>query len=96
MIFAVVRHGIIGEYARSFDKGGRADSVFMGPEQLSIHSITRDQRTGIGVVIEGSTFDIVSVPLDGAGSLDTLLGTRYSEGWPALSPDERVARLPVG
>ena len=90
MMFAVVRGGIIGEYARSFDKGGRADSVFMGPEQLSIHSITRDQRTGIGVVIEGSTFDIVSVPLDGAGTLDTLLGTRYSEGWPALSPDERL------
>jgi serine/threonine protein kinase len=88
LIFAVVRHGIIGEYGRKFDKGGRADSVFMGPEQLSIHSITRDQRTGIGVVIEGSAFDIVSVPLDGAGSLDTLLGTRYSEGWPALSPDE--------
>ncbi len=88
LLFAVVRNGIIGEYGRRFDKGGRADSVFMGPEQLSIHSITRDQRTGIGVVIEGSTFDIVSVPLDGQGQLDTLLGTRYSEGWPALSPDE--------
>jgi len=89
LIFAVIRNGIIGEYGRRFDKGGRADSVFMGPEQISIHSITRDQRTGIGVVIEGSAFDIVSVPLGGPGTLDTLLGTRYSEGWPAISPDER-------
>ncbi len=90
LLFAVVRHGIIGEYGRKFDKGGRADSLFMGPEQLSIHSVTRDQRTGIGVIIEGSTFDIVTVPLDGQGQLDTILGTRYSEGWPALSPDERL------
>ena len=89
LIFAVIRNGIIGEYGRRFDKGGRADSVFMGPEQITIHAVTRDQRTGIGVVIEGSAFDLVSVPLDGAGTLDTLLGTRYSEGWPALSPDER-------
>ncbi len=90
LLFAVVRNGIIGEYGRRFDKGGRADSIFMGPEQLSLHSITRDQRTGIGVVIEGSTFDIVSVKLDGPGPVDTILGTRYSEGWPALSPDERL------
>ncbi len=89
LMFAVVRGGKTGEYSRKFDKGGRADSVFMGPEQVSIHSVTRDQRTGIGVVVEGSAFDIVSVPLDGAGTFDTLLGTRYSEGWPALSPDER-------
>ncbi len=89
LLFAVVRNGSIGEYRRQFDKGGRADSVFFGPEQISIHAVTADQRTGIGVVIEGSAFDIVAVNLEGPARFDTLLATRYSEGWPALSPDNR-------
>ncbi len=89
LLFAVVRNGTIGEFRRQFDKGGRADSVFFGPEQISIHSVTADQRTGIGVVIEGSAFDIVAVNLEGPARFDTLLATRYSEGWPALSPDNR-------
>ncbi|MEK7380935.1 MAG: protein kinase [Gemmatimonadota bacterium] len=89
LLFVVPRSGIFGVYRRQFDKGGRADSVFVGPAQLSIHAITRDQRTGIGVVVEGSTFDLVSINLEGPAGLDTLLGTRYWEGWPALSPDER-------
>ena len=89
LLFAAVRNGTIGEFRRQFDKGGRADSVFFGPEQISIHSVTADQRTGIGVVIEGSAFDIVAVNLEGPARFDTLLATRYSEGWPALSPDNR-------
>jgi serine/threonine protein kinase/Tol biopolymer transport system component len=89
LLFAVVRNGTIGEFRRQFDKGGRADSVFFGPEQISIHSVTADQQTGIGVVIEGSAFDIVAVNLEGPARFDTLLASRYSEGWPALSPDNR-------
>jgi serine/threonine-protein kinase len=89
LLFAVVRNGKIGEFRRQFDKGGRADSVFFGPEQISIHAVTADQRTGIGVVIEGSAFDIVAVNLEGPARFDTLMATRYSEGWPALSPDNR-------
>ncbi len=89
LLFVVATAGIFGEYRRQFDKGGRADSVFVGTGQLSIHAITRDQRTGIGVVVEGSTFDLVSIDLDDPAGVDTLLGTRYTEGWPALSPDER-------
>jgi serine/threonine-protein kinase len=89
LLFAVVRNGTIGEFRRQFDKGGRADSVFFGPEQISIHAVTADQQTGIGVVIEGSAFDIVAVNLEGPTRFDTLLATRYSEGWPALSPDNR-------
>jgi eukaryotic-like serine/threonine-protein kinase len=89
LLFAVVRNGTIGEFRRQFDKGGRADSVFFGPEQISIHSVTADQRTGIGVVIEGSAFDLVAVNLEGPSRFDTLLATRYSEGWPALSPNNR-------
>ena len=41
------------------------------------------------MVIEGSAFDIVSINLGGASKLDTVLASRYSEGWPALSPDGR-------
>jgi len=89
LLFAVVRNGTIGEYRRMFDKGGPADSVFLGPAQLSIHAVTADQRAGIGVVIDGTAFDIWSVNLGGPSRVDTLLATRYSEGWPALSPDNR-------
>jgi hypothetical protein len=89
LLFAAFRHGVVGVFRRNLDVGGRADSVFVGPEQLSVHAVTPDQRTAIGVVIEGSAFDLVSISLGGARSFDTLLASRYSEGWPALSPDGR-------
>jgi serine/threonine-protein kinase len=89
LLFAVVRNGSIGEYRRMFDKGGPADSVYFGPSQISIHAVTADQRTGIGVAIEGTAFDIWSVSLGGPSRVDSLLASRYSEGWPALSPDNR-------
>jgi len=89
LLFAVVRNGTIGEYRRMFDKGGAADSVFLGPAQISVHAVTADQRTGIGVVIDGTAFDIWAISLSGPSRVDTLLATRYSEGWPALSPDNR-------
>ncbi len=89
LLFAAVRHGVVGVFRRNLDVAGRADSLFVGPEQISLHAVTSDQRTGIGVVIEGSAFDLVSVNLGGAVRFDTVLATRYSEGWPALSPDGR-------
>jgi serine/threonine-protein kinase len=89
LLIAAVRRNTVGVFRRRFDASGAADSVFVGPEQLSIHAVTADLRTGIGVVIEGQAFDLVSLDLTSTAKLDTILATRYSEGWPALSPDGR-------
>jgi Tol biopolymer transport system component len=89
LVFAAVRGAVIGEFRRRFDARGRPDSIFVGPEQISVHAMTRDLRTGIGVVIERGAFDLVAVGLEGGSGLDSLLVTRYNEGWPALSPDGR-------
>jgi serine/threonine-protein kinase len=89
LLFAAIRAQAIGEFRRRFDAPGPAESLFVGPEQISVHAITRDLRTGIGVMIERGAFDLVGIGLDGKSGLDTLLATRYNEGWPALSPDGR-------
>jgi len=89
LLFAAVRGGAIGVFRRRFDARGSADSVFVGPEQVSVHAITPDRKAAIGVMIDQTSFDLVSVRLDGSAAFDTLLSSRYSEGWPALSPDGR-------
>ena len=88
LVFAATRGGAIGAFRRRLAGGVRADSVLVGPQQLSIHAFTPDGRTGIGVVIESAAFDLVAVSMDGS-RFDSLLASRYSEGWPALSPDGR-------
>ncbi len=89
LLFAAVRNQAIGVFQRRFDARGAADSIFVGPEQLSVHAITPDRRTAIGVLINTGSFDLVSVALDGPARFDSLLSSRYTEGWPALSPDGR-------
>jgi len=89
LVFAATRRGVIGAFRRRLDTGNRADSILVGPAQLSLHAITPDGRLAIGVVIEDGAFDLVSVGLDGNARLDTVLASRYNEGWPALSPDGR-------
>jgi serine/threonine-protein kinase len=89
LIFAAVRGASIGAFRRRFNAAVRAESILVGPQQLSLHAITPDGRTGVGVVIENGAFDLVAVGLDGRSRFDTVLASRYSEGWPALSPDGR-------
>jgi serine/threonine-protein kinase len=93
MVFAAIRHGVVGAYRRLLDGGGRADSILLGTkiQQLSLHTITPDGRTGIGVAFAtaAATADIVAIGLDGQARYDSVLVTRYTEGWPALSPDGR-------
>ncbi|MDO8666066.1 MAG: hypothetical protein Q7J79_05600, partial [Gemmatimonadales bacterium] len=94
VLFAAIRGGSIGVFRRRLDSGGRAESVLVRGQQLTVHTVTRDGRTGIGVVINYGEFDLFSfdlfgVGLDGSGRVDTLLASRYNEGWPALSPDGR-------
>ncbi len=89
LLFAAVRGSAIGVFRRRFDARGAADSIFVGPEQVSVHAVTPDQKTAIGVVIERTSFDLISVGLAGPAVFDTLLSSRYQEGWPALSPDGR-------
>ena len=89
LVFAAHRGTAIGEFRRRFETRGPAESLFVGPEQISVHAITHDLRTGIAVVIDRGAFDLVAIGLDGRPRLDSLLTSRYSEGWPALSPDGR-------
>ncbi len=89
VLFAAVRGGSIGEFRRGFNAGGAAESLFVGPEQISVHAVTPDQRTGIAVLMDRGDFDLVAIGLDGTPRFDSVLTTRYSEGWPALSPDGR-------
>ena len=89
LIFAAGRGGLIGAFMRRLNAGGRPDSIYVGPQQLSVHAITPDGETGIGVTIENGVFDVVAVGLKERGRYDSLLTSQYNEGWPALSPDGR-------
>ena len=51
--------------------------------------MTPDGRTGIAVRYGAAGGDIVSVPLEGAGTVKAIVATPYDEGFPALSPDGR-------
>ncbi|MFI5206424.1 MAG: protein kinase [Gemmatimonadales bacterium] len=86
LVFAASRGGNIGVFRRRFDTGARAESVLVAVQQLSMHAFTPDGRTGIAVAIDNGAFDLVAVGLD-RHSYDTVLATRYNEGWPALSPN---------
>jgi serine/threonine-protein kinase len=89
LVFAAARGGSIGAFRRRFNAAGRADSVFVGPQQISLHAFTPDGRTGVGVTIENGVFDMVAVGMDGRARYDSVLSSPYNEGWPALSPDGR-------
>ena len=91
IVFAVARGNLIGAYSRRVDGSGSTDSVLTSGPQFTIHTVTPDGRTGIGVRTTGVAtggFDLVSVPLDGPDRKPTpLLETRYMEAYPALSAD---------
>ncbi len=91
LLFAAQRGGGIGVVRRRLDASGAAESVLVrGQQQVTVHAVTRDGRTGLAVAITNNVFDLYGVALDGTGRVDTILGTRYSEGWPAMSPDGRL------
>jgi Tol biopolymer transport system component len=89
LLFAAVRGASIGVFRRRFDGGARAESVVVHGQQITIHTITRDGKTGVAVSVTSGAFDLFTVHLDAPVRLDTLLASRYNEGWPALSPDGR-------
>ncbi len=89
LLFAAARGGLIGAFRRRLNAAGRSDSIFVGPQQVSLHAITPDGRMGIGVTIENGVFDVIAVGLDGRARYDSILTSQYNEGWPALSPDGR-------
>ena len=89
LVFAATRGSLIGAFRRRLNAAARAESVYVAPQQISLHGITPDGRTAVGVVIESGVFDLVSVGLDGRPRYDSLLVTRYNEGWPTISPNGR-------
>ena len=89
LVFAASRGGSIGVFRRGLNSARRADSILVGPQQISAHAFTTDGRKAIGVTVESGAFDLVAVALDGSARYDTILSSQYNEGWPALSPDGR-------
>ena len=90
LLFAAARGPSIGMFQRRFDGAARAESVVIHGPQLTIHTVSRDGLTGVGVGINSSgEFDLFRVALDGSGRTEALLESRYNEGWPVLSPDGR-------
>jgi eukaryotic-like serine/threonine-protein kinase len=91
VLFSATRGGAVGVFRRQLDASGRADSIRVGPVQISVHAVTPDGRTGIGVAYDaaGPDGNLVVLGLADRSRYDTLLATRAAEGWPALSPDGR-------
>ncbi len=90
VLYATSRNGQIGTFRRNADGGGVAESVLVQGLQLTVHSVTPDGRTGIGVAFGGrGGSDLFTVLLTGGGKAEPLLATPFLEGWPALSPDGR-------
>ena len=91
MVFAVQRNNRIGVVSRSVDGTGATDSVLTEGPQITVHTMTPDGRTGIGVLVTSASsngFDLFSVPLTGTDRHATpLLNSRYMEAYPALSAD---------
>jgi len=87
LLFGAVRGANIGVFRRRLDSGSPAESVLVNGQQLTAHTVAPDGRIAIAVGINGGAFDLVSVALDGSHREDTVLATRYNEGWPALSRD---------
>jgi serine/threonine-protein kinase len=89
LLFAAGRGSEIGIFRRRFDGPPEAEKIFLRGTQTSAHTVTPDGRTAIAVDISRGNFDLFAVPLDGSGKLDTLAGTAFNEGYPAVSPDGR-------
>jgi serine/threonine-protein kinase len=90
LIFAEMRGPRTGVMRAPLDGSRPADSVYFEGVQVSVHAVTPDGRTGLGVVLPAAgPGDIVSVPLEGGGKAKPVVATPYDEGYPALSPDGR-------
>jgi len=81
----------VGIYVKSASGTGNAEAILKTPSFTSLSNWTRDGRTLIANQIrEGTSWDVVSIPLEGDEEPRALLDSRFNEGWPALSPDERI------
>jgi serine/threonine-protein kinase len=93
LLYAAARGSQIGIFRGSIDGSGVAESLLVSGAQVSAHAVTPDGRTAIAAWYSGLStsgdFDVLAVPLDGTRQVEKLLGTRYFEGYPALSPDGR-------
>jgi eukaryotic-like serine/threonine-protein kinase len=90
LLYALPRGNRIGVFRRNVDGSGMAESVLVtDASQVSVHTVTPDGRIGIAASTRLGVldFDLVTIPLTGQGKSETLLGTRYIEDYPALSPD---------
>ncbi|MEO7137027.1 MAG: protein kinase [Gemmatimonadales bacterium] len=93
-LFGSARGNQIGVFRRNADGSGAADSVLVDGNQLTVHAVTSDGRTGIAAKVSPGpsilgAFDLVTVPLTSEGQSEPLLSTGYNEYYPALSPNSR-------
>jgi Tol biopolymer transport system component len=80
-----------GLYVKSASGTGNAEAILETASFTSLSGWTRDGSTFIANQIrEGTSWDVLSIPLEGDEGPRALLDSRFIEGWPALSPDERI------
>jgi Tol biopolymer transport system component len=89
LLFAAFRRTAIGIFRRRFDGRPAAESLLVSGTQVTAHTVTPDGRTAVAVTFLGQKSDLLVVPLDGHGKIDTLAASPYNEAYPALSPDGR-------
>ncbi|HKV74952.1 MAG TPA: hypothetical protein VJN95_10570, partial [Gemmatimonadales bacterium] len=89
LLFGAFRRSAIGMFRRRFDGRQAAESLLMSGSQVTAHTVTPDGRIAVAVSYVGQQSDLITVPLDGRGKIDTLAATPYNEAYPALSPDGR-------
>jgi Tol biopolymer transport system component len=88
--YATGRGGIIGMFLQDAGGAGKAESLLVGPSAMGVAAFVPDRREVV-VFITGNagSWDVGLVPLEGERAPKLLLGTRFNEFYPALSPDGR-------
>jgi serine/threonine-protein kinase len=88
IVFASQRGEASGIYTKPADGTGTATLLIEGLDIPAVYAVTPDgTRVIVSVTVAGRRRDLVTVPLDGDGGVETLLSTEFSELNAAISPD---------
>ena len=88
VLFASNREGSSGIYRRAADGTGATERLMESDNRLAPNAVTSD-GTGLvaQTIVAGRGEDLVFVPLDGNPTVETVVGTEFTERNAALSPD---------
>ena len=92
LTYASARTGPLGIYRKRPGSAEPAESLLASPALLYTGRWLRDGSALVTVAVDlrsGSGLDIALVRNGGRGPVEPLAASRFTEGYPALSPDER-------